>query len=105
MKTSFYIFLVLLLSITFGNAQSNEVSVAIESNRAVSFINDEDGKEVVSDEKTLVNNPKEEATLINNDALKQIIARTSDIRIYFNRKRKVGNISMLFPRINKPVKA
>jgi len=37
--------------------------------------------------------------------VKNFISRASDFRIYMNRKRKVQNIKMLFPKINMEKKA
>lgn len=95
MKTNFYILLVLLLSFSLGNAQSNSEVVNREITNTVSVSNDDDNKVKEND-----------SLLINVNELKGSIARTnSDIRIYLNRERKAGNISFVFPKINKAVKA
>lgn len=95
MKTNFYILLVLLLSFSLGNAQSNSEVVNSEITNTVSVSNDDDNKVKEND-----------SLLINVNELKGSIARTnSDIRIYLNRERKAGNISFVFPKINKAVKA
>lgn len=83
--------LILLLSFSFGNAQSNvEVKGA-------------NSTEVVKKKSSIV----EQATIIlETSIIKQGIARSSsDIRIFLNRKRKVENIKLLFPKINKVRKA
>ncbi|MEC3907614.1 hypothetical protein VOI54_11335 [Tamlana sp. 2201CG12-4] len=105
MKTNFYILLVLLLSFSFGNAQSTELTVEVETTKTVSVSNEDDNMTVTV--ATEANTVKEnESLLIDTAKLKETLARTnSDIRIYLNRKRKAGNISFVFPKINKAVKA
>lgn len=105
MKTNFYILLILLLTFSFGNAQSENRSVEVKTNSVISAseINDEVS---VTVDALSVENKKEEVLLIDATELKENIARTnSDIRIYLNRKRKVNNIKLLFPKINKVTKA
>jgi hypothetical protein len=92
MKTV-YSLLILLLAFSFGNAQSNS-NVEIETNKTISVSIEDDS---VKENDTL---------LIDATELKKSVARSSsDIRIYLNRKRKAGNISFVFPKINKAVKA
>jgi len=92
MKTV-YSLLILLLAFSFGNAQSNSY-VEIETNKTISVSIEDDS---VKENDTL---------LIDTTELKKSVARSSsDIRIYLNRKRNVGNISFVFPKINKAVKA
>lgn len=92
MKTNFYILIVFLLTVSLGHAQSTEEAKNVESVKTVT----------VDDNVTKEN----EGVLIDASELKETIARSaSDIRIYFNRQRKVGNISLVFPKINKAVKA
>ncbi len=97
MKTKFYIFLILLLSYSFANAQSEVV--VNEGIKTIS--NKEEVKPVATAEKTT-----EAPVLIDAEALRANIARsTSDIRVYFNKERNVDNLSLLFPKINREVKA
>lgn len=87
---------------SFGNAQSisNE---EIETNKTIS-VSIEDTNATSSVEVITVN--ESDSLLIDATELKKSIARSSsDIRIYLNRKRKAGNISLVFPKINKAVKA
>lgn len=88
MKTRFYILIVLLLSFTLANAQSETPIVK------------EEVKTIVSQAET--NN---ETVIIDSLDLKEVIARTSDIRSFLNRERKVENIKLVFPKINKARKA
>ncbi|GAA4270539.1 hypothetical protein [Hyunsoonleella aestuarii] len=88
MKTRFYILIVLLLSFTLGNAQSEAPIVK------------EEVKTIVS--QTEIN---DDAVIIDSLELKEVIARTSDIRSFLNRERKVENIKLVFPKINKARKA
>lgn len=101
MKTNLYILLIFLLAFSFGNAQATE-TVKVEINNTVSV--SEDNKQVTVENATTAND--NEAILINASELKESIARsTSDIRSYFNRVRNVDNLNLLFPKINKAVKA
>lgn len=105
MKTNFYIFLVLLLTFSFGNAQSENTGIEINNVMSVSEMNDEVS---VAIDTLNIESKKEEVLLINASELKESIARTnSDIRIYLNRirEKKVDNIKLLFPKINKVTKA
>lgn len=104
MKTNFYILLILLLTFSFGNAQSENVSI---ENNVISVSETNEDVSIAIDTLSLsVENKKEEVLLIDATELKENIARTnSDIRIYLNRKRKVNNIKLLFPKINKVTKA
>lgn len=100
MKTNFYILLIFLLAFTFGNAQSTTEAVKVETNNSVSVSNDD---RQVTVENTVNEN---EAVLINASEVKESIARSnSDIKLYFNRLRNVDNLNLLFPKINKAVKA
>ena len=105
MKTNFYILLTLLLTISVGNAQSETIGTEAKTNNVISVseMNDE-----VSVDTLGVENKNEAVLLINASELKETIARTnSDIRIYLNRvnEKKVDNIKLLFPQINKVKKA
>jgi DMSO reductase anchor subunit len=99
MKT-IYTLLILLLTVTFANAQSNEASVEALTNNTVTV------SEVNDDITTNVNTTNEvnenEVLLIDAKQVKESVARSaSNIRIYLNRERNLDNISLLFPNINK----
>lgn len=103
MKINFYILLILLLAFSFGNAQSEKTSIEIDSNSKI-FVS-EMNKEIAVKNSLNVES-KEDNLLIDASQIKEAIVRTnSDIRVYFNRERKVDNIKLLFPEINKAVKA
>lgn len=105
MKTNYYILLILLLSFSFVKAQDKVQDVEIESNTVVSVFESND--EVATNDTLKVVTEKEDE-LINASELKESLARSSsDIRIYLNRVRvkKVDNIKLVFPKINKAVKA
>ena len=91
MKPTYYILFILLLSFSFGNAQSS------------TELTEDNNMEVVNE----VSNTVEEATIILElSIIKEAVARSSsDIRIYLNKERKVENIKLLFPQINKARKA
>ncbi|TNJ43171.1 hypothetical protein KFZ70_11115 [Tamlana fucoidanivorans] len=92
MKTNFYLLLIFLLAFSFGNAQSDDSKVSVET---VKVISNETPNQI-----------NESELLIDATELKANIAKiNSDIRIYLNRQRKAGNISFVFPKINKAVKA
>lgn len=104
MKINFYILLILLLTFSLGNAQSENSSTETSNMVSVSEMNDE---VLTIVDKISVENKKENL-LIDAADLKEAIARTnSDIRIYLNRvkEKKVDNIKLLFPQINKVSKA
>lgn len=99
MKT-IYTLLIFLLTVTFANAQSNEVNVDALTNNTVSV------SEINDDITTNVNTTNEvnenEVLLMDANEVKESVARSaSDIRIYLNRERNVDNISLLFPNLNK----
>ena len=102
MKTNYYILLILLLSFSFGNAQSTSEVVETKTINTISVSNDDNV--IITTE---ANSVKEnDSLLIDAKKLQESISRSSsDIRIYLNRKRKAGNISFVFPRINKAVRA
>jgi hypothetical protein len=97
--------IVLMLAFSIGYAQSTELDQVIESSKTISVSNDDTIISFSVDNKT--NTIKEnDSILIDYSKLKTTISRSSsDIRIYLNRKRKAGNISFVFPQINKAVKA
>ncbi|MGA1226927.1 MAG: hypothetical protein ACO3VF_06745 [Tamlana sp.] len=102
MKTNFYILLILLFSFSIGNAQSTSEVVEVETNNTISVSNDD--KNTISTD--IINTVKKNDSLISVEHLKATIARgASDIKIYLTRKRNAGNISFIFPKINKAVKA
>ncbi len=83
MKTNFYILFILLLSFSAIGAQNEVKTDNVETNVTVSEI-------------------KEATVIIDTVKIKETIARSnSDIRIYLNRERKVENIKLLFPKLNK----
>ncbi|MCB4809188.1 hypothetical protein LG651_13095 [Tamlana sp. 62-3] len=97
MKTNLYIFLVFLLSVSFASAQNTS-----EVTETVKIVTVENNNDSIA---TSMNNDSE-TLLIDANELKQTIARgTSDIRKYLTRERSAGNISVVFPRSNKAVKA
>jgi len=99
MKTNFYIVLTFLLAFSFGNAQSTTEPVKVETNTTVSV--SENNKQL-----TVETTTANEVILIDASEIKETIARsTSDIKSYFNRLRNVDNLNLLFPKINKAVKA
>lgn len=105
MKINFHILLILLLAFSFGNAQSEKTSIEIDSNSLIS-VSEMNNEVAVAFNNILNVERKEDSLLIDASEVKESIVRTnSDIRIYFNRERKVDNIKMLFPEINKAVKA
>jgi len=89
--------LIVLLSFSFVNAQDNIEVKTIESNVVVSQ-NNEAVSLSVNDSETVLTNKE-------NDTNEIIVARNSDIRNYLNLVRNVENIDLLFPKINKTVKA
>ena len=90
MKTNLYILLILLLSISFANAQSNSEVVETELTKSISVSNTDIqiNTTVKTNVETTNNN---EPLFINVKDLKETIARTSDIRTYFNRFRNLDN--------------
>lgn len=103
MKTNFYILLILLLTFSFGNAQSAPAVVEIENNKTVSVSNEIEVAPIALEVNTL---KESNSLLIDADKVNQVIARSSsDIRIYLNRKRKVSNIKLVFKELNKAIRA
>lgn len=83
MKTNFYILFIFLLSFSAISAQ-NEVKL--------------DKQET----KVAFSQAKASAVIIDTVKIKATIAKSSsDIRIFLNRERKVENIKLVFPKINK----
>ncbi|MDO7138704.1 hypothetical protein [Algibacter lectus] len=99
MKTNFIILLILLLTVSVGNAQSvDSENVAVKTSEIVSV---ED-----TEKRVTVDTVDEDNTLIDTVEFEAILARTtSDIRSYLNRERNISNIGLLFPTIEKRVKA
>ncbi len=103
MKTNFYILLILLLTVSFGNAQSASEVVEIENNKTISASNEDEIAPVTTEVNTMKEN---DSLLIDAAKLNEAIAgSSSDIRIYLNRKRKVSNINLVFKGINKATTA
>ncbi len=102
MKSSFYIFLILVLSFSAANAQERKpelnvaTEIAKESNESntASEMNKEVSK--VTKQETIVKDSLDANT--PNDG---IARSSSDIRIYLNRVRNVDNLDLLFPKIYK----
>tara|TARA_R110002050_G_scaffold300018_1_gene467398 strand:+ start:92783 stop:93097 length:315 start_codon:yes stop_codon:yes gene_type:complete len=104
MKINFYILLI-LLSFSTAEAQSTSEVVKVETNDTVSVSNN-DNNVIVNVEKSNVEVNENEVLLIDASQFKKSIARSSsDIRIFLNRERKVENIKLVFPKMNKAVKA
>jgi len=99
MKTNIIILLILLLTVSIGNAQSTDKeNNVVEATEVVTTESNENG---VSNEVI-----EEKSDLIDNVEFEAILARsTSDIRSYLNRERNISNIGLLFPSIEKRVKA
>ena len=93
MKSNFLLILVFILTGTVVSAQETElIKKNTPSNN--SSINTQD------------ENTVNELKLIDAAELKSSISKSSsDIRIYLNIKRNAGNISFVFPKINKVIKA
>ncbi len=105
MKINFYILFILLFSFSFVQAQSTLELVKVETNDTV-FVSNNDKQVIVTVEKSTQENNENEVLLIDGSKLKKSIARSSsDIRIFFNRERKVDNINLVFPKINKAISA
>ncbi|WP_303319044.1 hypothetical protein Q4Q34_00360 [Flavivirga abyssicola] len=102
MKTNIYILLILLLSFSFGIAQSN--TNKMEANKVI-LVSVNEVEVTVAKNNTVETVKENDLLLIDAKELRESIARTSDIRRYLNRVRNVENIKFLFPKINKPVKA
>ena len=81
MKTNFCIFLIIVLSFSISNAQSN-----IDSRK--------------QEPKELVKSSTEIKDQIDTLKLKDVISKTSDIKNYLNMERKVENITLVFPKIS-----
>ena len=96
MKT-IYILLILLLSFSFANAQDNVEAIKMDANVLFSGNNE--------DVTLNVNNSKTAPTVKEDITTEATIARNSDIKIYLNHLRNVENIELLFPKLNKTVKA
>ncbi len=83
MKTNFYILIIALLSFSAVSAQTEVKTNNVETEVTVS-------------------EEKENTVILEDVKIKEVIARSSsDIRIYLNRERKVNNIKLVFPKINK----
>lgn len=103
MKTNFYLLLILLLSFTFGNAQSTTEVLKAETNATFSVSNEDDIANVITEVNTIKVN---DSLLIDASEVKATIARSSsDIRIYLNRKRKVSNFNLVFQEKYKAIRA
>ncbi len=88
MKT-YGLLILLLLTCFISNAQDVKRKEHKQKNNVSS---------VLETEKKSTNN-------LNHLDVKSIIVRASDFKIYMNRKRKIQNIKVLFPKINMEKKA
>ena len=102
MKTNFYIFLILIFSLSFANAQETtsivvEELTIIENN--VENSDSEISNKVLNSQntETTINVNKEES----NETNEVIVKSSSDIRIYLNKVRNVQNINLMFPKVYK----
>jgi len=103
MKTNIYILLILLLSVSFVNAQDNTEKVVIKTNKTISL---SEVQETVTVNAILNDINENEVLFLDASEVKEVIARgNSDIKIYLNRLRNVENISIIFPKLNKAIKA
>ncbi|HEX9600503.1 MAG TPA: hypothetical protein VF985_03345 [Mariniflexile sp.] len=103
MKANIYILLIFLLAFSFGNAQSITEVVKVETNSIIS-VSENDKQVIVENTVNTVN--ENDVILIDASEVKESIARSnSDIKLYFNRLRNIDNLNLLFPKINKEVKA
>ncbi|WP_372753296.1 hypothetical protein [Mariniflexile sp.] len=103
MKTNLYILIIFLLAFTFGNAQSTTETV---NNEVINIVSVSDDNKEVTVENATINTNENEVILMDASVVKEAVARSSsDIKIYFNRLRNVDNLNLLFPKMNKAVKA
>ncbi|SEQ50453.1 hypothetical protein SAMN05421824_1825 [Hyunsoonleella jejuensis] len=83
MKTIFYILFIFLFSFSALSAQNEVKANNVETTVTIS-------------------EAKEATVIIDTVKMKEVIARSSsDIRIFLNRERKIDNIKLVFPEINK----
>lgn len=105
MKTNFYILLLLLLSFSFANAQANTIEVKTNVNDII-VVSDNDNELTTAADSAVDMVIENETVILDASKIKEAVARgTSDIRMYLNRIRNVENINILFPNLNKAVKA
>ncbi|MBD0832045.1 hypothetical protein [Aestuariibaculum sediminum] len=101
MKTNIYILIVFLFSVSIASAQNTSKVNNEDTIVKVSEVS----REVVTSNKKVTNNSNM-VELIDSSEVKEAIAQsTSDIRKYYNKIRNVDNLSLLFPKINKVIKA
>ena len=102
MKTNFYIFLILLLSFSFANAQETTSTVVEELTIIENNVENSDSEisnKVLDSQNTETTvNDKKEASDEGNEI---IVRSSSDIRIYLNKVRNVQNINLMFPKVYK----
>ncbi|GGD11017.1 hypothetical protein [Hyunsoonleella pacifica] len=83
MKTNFYILFIFLLSFSAIGAQNDTKTNKVETQVTVS-------------------ETTEATVIIDSVKIKETLAKSSsDIRIFLNRERKVENIKLVFPKMNK----
>jgi hypothetical protein len=102
MKTNFYIFLILIFSFSFANAQETTSIVVEELTIIENNVENSDSEishKVLNSQntETTVNINKEESNKTNE----VIVKSSSDIRIYLNKVRNVQNINLMFPKVYK----
>jgi hypothetical protein len=102
MKTNFYIFLILIFSFSFANAQETTSNVVEELTIIENNVENSDSEishKVLNSQntETTVNINKEESNKTNE----VIVKSSSDIRIYLNKVRNVQNINLMFPKVYK----
>ncbi|MCL5129759.1 hypothetical protein [Algibacter sp. L4_22] len=99
MKTNFIILLILLLTVSLGNAQSEKNEKLVIETSEISSVENNTKQDIVE-------TVEEDNLLIDNEEFQAIMARTtSDIRSYLNRERNISNIGLMFPSMEKRVKA
>lgn len=83
MKTNFYILFIFLLSFTVIGAQNDTKTNKVETQVTIS-------------------ETTEATVIIDSVKIKETLAKSSsDIRIFLNRERKVENIKLVFPKMNR----
>ena len=107
MKTNYYILLILLLSFSLGNAQSDEAILVSSINDTISVSETNNNDTVVVETISTVETKKQDLIIIiDTDKVNESLARSSsDIRIYLNRLKNVDNLNLLFPKMNKAKRA
>jgi len=104
MKT-FSLFIVLMALPFFSIAQSEIVIIELDKSEiSISKSYEEPNMANISNIDIEVS-LKKKSLLTNTKEIKQEIAKNSDIRNYINMLRNVSNIEVIFPKMNRFVKA